>query len=393
MANSGFPCGKVGSSDLEKCGKGLKCVSGTCVDPCADAAARKSNGMAGNGTWYQNDPKLAEYGKCVKGVGSNNSQQSNSQSSQNVKNSNEINKLQNPNTNRFCLCAIDVGCGPKPPEPPTGLVFNIMHLIADNNKNTPTRDKGKFGPPTRCKAGRQLCDRPRVTIAAMWLKRDDNKEICVEGACCKNGGNGVSATDPRKTLGGQAECPCGEVTTECPEVLWGNTKNGIAQTYGPNTKGCEALEFYCESVLACVSSGSFSYGIQDLFDIGPEDFGGWTGFKVTTNQPPEGETYEINVYGHTGELGGCRGKVWVHEMTKDKTNSLDVKAFNGAGPPRQEGTWSYPSGYKGPISKTNPDPYTLCGNTMGGPDPKALPGQAALLATITILPDTTWTIS
>ena len=397
--NSGFPCG-IGQNDLEKCGAGLKCDpdSNTCLDPCVSAAIRQAYNVGGMGTWYQNDPVKPDYKKCVQGVGSSSGASQNSQGNNvNVPASNALNKRQNDNTNRFCLCAIDVGCGPAPPEPAVGLVFNIMHLTPNyNSKGHSNRTYGDYGPAAKCTGGNYSCDRPRITIAAMWLKRDDNKEICVEGACCKNGGDGLhKATDPRITPAGQVECPCGDGVQDCSEVLAGNVKNGIAQTYGVNTKGCEALEFYCENINSCYYSGAFSNGVMNLFDIGPTDFGGFTAFKVTTTSPPKGETYEINIYGHTGEKGGCKGKVWVHEMTKDKTNSLDVKSFRSAGPPRQEGNWSYP---RSAPSATNPNSYTLCASTIGGPDPKALvdangSGAAALLATITILPDATWTIS
>jgi|TARA_R110000824_G_scaffold400171_2_gene607135 hypothetical protein len=397
MSLLGLPCG-IGKNDLEKCGPGLKCeaipgLGNSCINPCESGGMEGFGGeggatSGGRATWYQNDPDKPNYGECIQGVGGSTSSGSQSSTS-NVPASNTLNTRQDANANRFCLCAIDVGCGPAPAGPPAGeLVFNIMWLTPSyNTRDAVFGDYGDFGSGAQCSHGNYNCDRPRVTLAAMWLKRDDNNEICVEGPCCKNGGDGTKAIDPRVTKAGDKECPSGSADQECSNILPGNTKNGVAQTFGPNTKGCEALEFYCDNVVSCYRTAAFSNGVQDLFDIGPDDFGGFSAFKATVSTPPEGETYELNVYGHSGEKGQCKGKVWVHEMTKDKTNSLGVKSFSSAGPPRQEDA----SGWRYQEAPNNP--YTYCSTTIGGPNPKALVGQAALLATITLLPDGTWTIS
>lgn len=387
-----WPCG-IGSNDLEKCGAGKKCDNGTCVNPCETAAYRAQYGLAGNGTWYQNDPDKPEYETCLRGVGGQGN--SNTQGNQNST-SNSTNARQADTTNRFCLCAIDVGCGPAPPEPAVGLVFNIMWQTGNFNRNY-FRTRGDFGPEARCRAGNYSCDRPRVTLAAMWLKRDDNNKICVEGPCCKNGGDKNGAINPR-TSGGQPECPSGDAVQQCGNL---GTVNGVRATYGPNAKGCEVLEFYCENVRSCFSDGSYgadySAGIKKLFDIDEKEFGGFSAWKATFDSPPKGETYDMNIYGHTGELGSCPGRLWVHEMTKDKTASMKTGSFSNPGGGKQRQTNSYSWSYSDPPRSPWESPfeaYHHCATIAnGGPDTKTFPGQPALLATITVLPDATWTIT
>ena len=64
-----------------------------------------------------------------------------------------------------------------------------------------------------------------------------------------------------------------------------------------------------------MTNDSFKGKVPEIFDIQIDDYGAWTGFSVKTSAPPEGTTYEINVYGHQGQQGRCSPDInlWVHE--------------------------------------------------------------------------------
>ena len=79
-----------------------------------------------------------------------------------------------------------------------------------------------------------------------------------------------------------------------------------------------------------------------------------------TSAPPEGTTYEINVYGHQGQQGRCSPDInlWVHETKKFKTDNVRLTDSLAYGD-----TWFH-------------DHDSKCPNTQGGPDPDFLKHEA-----------------
>ena len=380
-----YPCG-IGINDFEKCGAGKKCDPDTneCINPCADQATRDSYGLNGNGTWYQNDPDQPQYGECIQGVGANNPQQGNGQQQVNVNNSKSFSKKSLPTTNRFCLCAIDVGCGPTPPPVVEDLEFNILVLTSIVNKRNRKKvsvslfgPRGKLPIPLPPSQNRR-CEFPLFTISTPWKTRDDNNAICVEGPCCKS-----EANNPRK-VGLQTECPT-DIVSACEYLLedTASFKNGKFTGYGENTAGCEHLSFWCSHHKGSWTSNSFRGRVPEIFDIQIDDYGAWTGFSVKTSAPPEGTTYEINIYGHQGQQGRCSPDInlWVHETNKFKTDN--VRLTDSISYDSWNDSWFH-------------DYDNKCPSTQGGPDPDFLKGKGPaekLLGVITILPDGTWTLT
>ena len=124
-----------------------------------------------------------------------------------------------PTTNRFCLCAIDVGCGPAPAPVAEDLEFNILVLTSIVNKrNRERRTVSLFGPrgkPSPLPASQnRRCEWPLFTISTPWKTRDDNNAICVEGPCCKKD----EANNPRTVGSGTAECPM-SILSACEYLL------------------------------------------------------------------------------------------------------------------------------------------------------------------------------
>lgn len=399
MANEGYPCG-IGENDLEKCGPGLKCgddgiSDGYCVNPCATQAIRNSYGLNGNGTWYQNDPDKPQFGECIQGVGANNAQQGNGQQQTNSNNSNSFSKKSLPTTNRFCLCAIDVGCGPAPAPVAEDLEFNIALIAAYAIKRRPGKPpEPQWGEASKCRdlsrAGVRLTKGqwPLFTATTPWKTRDDNGEICVEGQCCKNGANGPAR---EVDVGGATakECP--------PDFLYSLDQitqfsafqtNGIFQGWGENTAGCEHMSWYGTTNFQCwhgsTTHNEFAGRVPEIFDINLDDYGAWSGFKIKSATPPAGSTYEINIYGRRGYMyNTVKYKLWVHEDKKDKTDDVIIKrAILGGG----ECTMSAPTS-------------TKCPNVLGGPNPgdadikSICDDTERLVGVITILPDGTWTLT
>jgi len=382
-----YPCG-IGINDFEKCGGGKKCDPDTneCINPCTDQATRDSYGLNGNGTWYQNDPDKPQFGECIQGVGANNPQQGNGQQQVNVDNSNSFSKKSLPTTNRFCLCAIDVGCGPAPAPVAEDLEFNIALIASYYFRRRPGKPSvPEWGPSSKCTnlRGKTLTKGqwPLFTATTPWKTRDDNGEICVEGQCCKNGPNG-----PAREVGAFAkECPP-EFVNGIDEIAGMNAfqVNGIFQGWGENTAGCEHMTWYGSTNFQCWYNGSFSGRVPEIFDINLEDYGAWSGFKIKASTPPAGSTYEINIYGRRGYMyNSVKYKLWVHEDKKDKTDDVVInRAIMGG----RECTMSAPT-------------ETRCPNILGGPNPddadiKSECGETErLVGVITILPDGSWTLT